>query len=101
MTTDTPQGTHTPGPWRLAVDLRPLQQRITDEHMRMIADVFIDAATPEDVANARLIAAAPDLFAAAKAAVHAIDDGRHPLDRMEKATLGALRDAIDAATRTA
>lgn len=54
---------HTPGPWRFTRDHTPgqygINERIRDRHNSVICNLHINAE-----ANARLIAAAPDLLAA-------------------------------------
>lgn len=53
---------HTPGPWTHGAHAHAGEPVITDAHGHNIA--FCNADRPEDEANARLIAAAPDLLAA-------------------------------------
>lgn len=52
---------HTPGPWRLTRDHTPgqygINERIRDKHNSVICNLHVNAE-----ANARLIAAAPDLL---------------------------------------
>jgi hypothetical protein len=68
---------HTPGPWFLDDDGRIFD---TPDRGQLVAEVATaDPAEPpaeEDVANARLIAAAPDLLAALEKVV-AISDRKH------------------------
>ena len=75
---------HTPGPWRVSSAL-PTKTRGIDilaGHSRMTASVYLhphymadDAAA--DHANAKLVAAAPDLLAALQAIID-LDDGDAP-----------------------
>lgn len=58
---------HTPGPWRLN---RRFCFNVEDQNGRTIARINFDHETyDEAMANARLIAAAPDLLAATEAAL--------------------------------
>jgi len=54
---------HTPGPWRFTRDHTPgqygINERIRDKHNSVICNLHVNAE-----ANARLIAAAPDMLAA-------------------------------------
>lgn len=61
-----PMTTHTPGPWRPSNDAR----RVYSGHAFHIADTF----GPDQTANARLIAAAPDMLAACKDMLTYIED---------------------------
>lgn len=80
MTND--KGKHTPGPWkvgrlplRLEVDENPIPLIYTHDGGLEIAQVRTSAPEPgEREANARLIAAAPDLLAACKAALDMGDE---------------------------
>jgi Trm5-related predicted tRNA methylase len=74
--------THTPGPWRLVKD-----DYIMSHKGLLIGQICSEDATDMD-ANARLIAAAPDLLAALKLAADIIgaDDRINPiLDAISKA----------------
>jgi hypothetical protein len=67
--------THTPGPWffdEVHSASQPRAQYEVRNEKRAVANCF--ELTEENRANARLIAAAPDLFAAARS-MAAIDDG--------------------------
>ena len=59
---------HTPGPWQFYADLpsaEPNWHIVTNANrMRVLANVHIEPGNEMDLANARLIAAAPDLLAA-------------------------------------
>ena len=60
---------HTPGPWSTAIVVRDFASVIDEKHGQYIADVYDrsdDDGNGETEANARLIAAAPDLLEAAK-----------------------------------
>jgi hypothetical protein len=62
---------HSPGPWRLLVDPPQMKRKrmalVITPHGRLAIDCTHSGATyEEDVANARLIAAAPDLLEALK-----------------------------------
>ncbi len=63
----TTQTTHTPGPWRLDNSAEYTEQGvfgIEQDEEQIIAAVFVDNLPITGPANARLIAAAPDLLAA-------------------------------------
>jgi hypothetical protein len=72
---------HTPGPW-VVEDSRKLPKRLRQNIIMVVAEkggmpgliVNQGAITKEDEANARLIAAAPDLLAALKRVLKAEDD---------------------------
>lgn len=76
---------HTPGPWTVEGPL----VKVESEHgvVAVIATGTLQAASPIGVirANARLIAAAPDLLAACEQAIYALKGREHD---------GFLRDAI-------
>lgn len=55
--------THTPAPWGLVQD-GDVYVRLSNDNVIRCMDERSDVATGEDYANARLIAAAPDLLAA-------------------------------------
>ena len=57
---------HTPGPWiHHAESVDPAWHIVTPENgMRVVANVHIEPGNEVDVANAHLIAAAPDMLAA-------------------------------------
>lgn len=58
---------HTPGPWNIAQESIDKEWHIvTASGGRIMANVHIEAGNEMDAANARLIAAAPDLLAACK-----------------------------------
>lgn len=60
--------TFTPGPWQCYADLPSTDENwyiVTSENrMRVVANVHIEPGNPTDAANARLIAAAPELLEA-------------------------------------
>lgn len=81
----TEQGGHTPGPWECEPDLchfDTLTTVVGGGHRKgylgreLIVQVGGYAGAGEATANARLIAAAPDLLDAAKIALSLIDGGR-------------------------
>ena len=66
---------HTPGPWTIDLSKGSQPIEITAEGRPELAYVPVgmdDCDNPEDFANARLIAAAPDLLAAVEAALQGI-----------------------------
>jgi len=68
---------HTPGPWNVGDDSpNDYEGPTIDTRDRAVAVITIDhenESTPEDRANARLIAAAPELLAALQAAVEYLE----------------------------
>ena len=66
---------HTPGPWRITTDFIG----VYDKDARCIADMDSESAHEigydESLANARLIAAAPDLLAALEAVIDDLREG--------------------------
>lgn len=83
MTNDTT--THTPGPWTVRLS------ELFDGHYIVSEVEDRSPDEDEDYANARLIAAAPDLLAAAKFAADALDD--HVGDAVRRSVY-TLLDAI-------
>lgn len=91
----------TPGPWELTVRDHIGSYVIQDDANRIVAETRPPGnirATGSEEANARLIAAAPDLLAACAMAIQAImgmDLPRgHPLDRALEAMEHASTSAI-------
>ena len=74
----------TPGPWIYYADLPGVEPNwhivTTDNKMRVLANVHIEPGNAMDVANARLIAAAPDMRETILALCDALDDLRNALD---------------------
>lgn len=77
---------HTPGPWREYDDGDTLWVEATPHRSAVICDVVgnlwdnkeqVAQITPEDIANARLIAAAPDLLRLLKLALEDIGADEH------------------------
>ena len=60
---------HTPGPWHVCGDM--IRSTVSNAAMRSVAKVYVSQmhGKPEAAANARLIAAAPDLLEACRALV--------------------------------
>lgn len=91
---------HTPGPWFLAEDLEPEGSCLSRAVMAtdtFIAHVMFDDEDDEQAeANARLIAAAPNLLAAGTVLLEAAE--RHIFGDECKAERDALRAAIAKAT---
>lgn len=67
---------HTPGPWTFYADLPSADPNwhivTTANRMRVLANVHIEPGNDVDMANARLIAAAPDMLDALRRAVLAL-----------------------------
>jgi hypothetical protein len=80
-----PQPQHTPGPWFVLErytnrNVYPIGYSIGNGAHSILAEVNSQGGTPDECsANARLIAAAPELFQALQA-IEAILDGRQPKD---------------------
>lgn len=92
---------HTPGPWTVECDesgvfvlMGPLKGE--DEYLAVYAAPIDGEASSRRVADARLIAAAPDLLAAADAALALMDEGGLASGAFSDARL-ALYRAISAA----
>ena len=84
---------HTPGPWKQGdacfSDMRSIR---SNGHRIAVADGGISTSDAEDHANARLIAAAPDLLEALESLYHAANSiGEDTCDPV--AFAGALEDA--------
>jgi hypothetical protein len=86
---------HTPGPWIYYADLPsddPNWHIVTTANkMRVLANVHIEPGNLMDEANARLIAAAPDLLAALKNAVAQLE--RLGSDGLSSGAIDALAKA--------
>ena len=90
---------HTPGPWHVCGDM--IRSTVSNAAMRSVAKVYVSQmhGKPEAAANARLIAAAPDLLAACRAiephiaSNHPVTDNEHPY----LTAVRQLRAAIDRA----
>ena len=85
---------HTPGPWH--IDTEDGGARILDDDELIIAGIYGFSAPDRDGqedANARLIAAAPDLLAALKGLLESIQDVERETNTMYGTLDGALADA--------
>lgn len=88
---------HTPGPWSLC---GPDTDLVRDENYRAVARASFRA-TPtanlihETKANARLIAAAPDLLEALKWVVRISDEGGYPDGKCLQEARAAIAKATD------
>jgi hypothetical protein len=95
---------HTPGPWRYNSDPRGAKFGV---HVFLNEiDSFAlgvgggpDEQVAEDLANARLIAAAPDLLAAIKVFLHALYDARSGYNSVARDVLYDARSGYDSAAR--
>lgn len=90
---------HTPGPWKVIGDAgHPSNARITSTARRHIAKVYASdlGADPMCEANADLIAAAPDLLAACRAAANLLEDARlmGPVDDVRVTLRAAIAKAV-------
>lgn len=103
-TTQSQDQKHTPGPWHVQ-DVTHTEARIAYEHKGqwlILGHVFDGAEFGSQLANARLIAAAPPLLIAAQIAYTILADirhhweGRHTIEG--QGALIALRDSIAQAT---
>ncbi len=77
-------GVSTPGPWQLYADTpstEPNWHIVTnDSRMRIIANVHIEPGNAVDLANARLIQAAPELLASLRELLAAMEDYQMDVD---------------------
>ena len=83
---------HTPGPWKVASG--PFGATVfvgEEENPRIVSDAA--ASDPENVANARLIAAAPDLLAALREARERMMGGSPAIRRLIERTDAAIAKA--------
>ncbi len=65
---------HTPGPWKLVQEsVDPSWHIITAAGGRITVNIHIEAGNATDIANARLIAAAPEMLEALKMAQQVIN----------------------------
>ena len=81
---------HTPGPWE-AVDSMTVRTPLSAGGF-MVADLPCHTPHEERIANAKLIAAAPELLVALEAIVNAWEEGRAFSDKMNE--IGKARAAI-------
>lgn len=76
----TAPAAHTPGPWQFYADLpstEPDWHIVTNaSRMRVLANIHIEPGNKTDLANAKLIAAAPDLLFALETLAYLVE---HPL----------------------
>ncbi|MEY4402893.1 MAG: hypothetical protein RIR91_928 [Verrucomicrobiota bacterium] len=103
---------HTPGPWRAETNRSPLTITRELDHLpaaqgghrqfRDIAEVYVEDkgdGAPEDYANARLIASAPELLAALVTITRQCGDFAEVQPALDYATIGNIaRAAIAKAT---
>lgn len=85
---------HTPGPWTYTEEELDARVRASDGRTFMIGDVLYH---PDNRANARLIAAAPDLLSFMRVMLEYLEGGEIGItsrDIDEKAMLGELRAVI-------
>lgn len=89
---------HTPGPWAFHAPLptQGIKHFIVHEKFGDIAEVYLWDATEASEANARLIAAAPDLLEACQKLIEAIEG-----EYLDKYAVSPIRDAITLATGSA
>lgn len=91
---------HTPGPWIYYADLPSAEPNwhivTTANKMRVLANVHVEPGNLVDQANARLIAAAPDLLIALKQLLSiAEDEGVVGDDTTIPACRAAIAKAVD------
>ena len=91
--------THTPGPWTIQAEARRNGRWIKSRDGQDIAQILLTKDTSEASANARLIAAAPDLLAALERLESAADTFH--ADIQIKLALKQARAAIVKAKETA
>ena len=93
------QTKHTPGPWHIGVRTFHAGRDVYGPKGEPVAVADQELTLPEEsAANARLIAAAPDLLAALEALVGEADLGEVDLDDDDRAKLEQARAAIAKAT---
>lgn len=90
---------HTPGPWKLSRKNGSRRMRLTGQGWAFFAKVVVrmdhsDCDNQEGLANAHLIAAAPDLLEASEAALRAFDSSNIRIAHKYAGAVGLLRDAI-------
>lgn len=77
MDTKVKQAKHTPGPWQYYADLPSVDPNwhiVTNaSHLRILANIHIEPENEMDSANARLIAAAPELLESLKQVVASLE----------------------------
>jgi hypothetical protein len=94
---------HTPGPWKVCVgnsgsifgDLNNRAHDGDNPYIGTVAGIGVDQDIPECTANAKLIAAAPELLTAAKEALHFIRTHNH---YVAACMIDKLQAVIDKAT---
>lgn len=95
------KASHTPGPWQVVTPARPMDgftRAVTDRVGAALAWVLPHGAGGADEANARLIAAAPELLAALEATLalwreHGLGDGDDESEPVWNAALAAVAKA--------
>ncbi|CAB5645060.1 MULTISPECIES: hypothetical protein [Providencia] len=70
---------HTPAPWKYTI--RNANEIMTTFHGVTIGDVYLDITTANQKADARLIAAAPELLSTLQLIISYHDDGNEGLHR--------------------
>lgn len=83
-------GQHTPGPWQVQKEALPNRVGITATNGRFITWTMGGAPNSESEANARLIAAAPDLLEALEVICREFANG-HPLIQQGRAAIAKAR----------
>jgi hypothetical protein len=102
---------HTPGPWKLkdwtSYDqqgvIEAYGEQVVDANDHMVSSATIEGASEGEEANARLIAAAPELLSACLAVMDAHAEFRreYPNVTDEAPCLGLVREAVAKATGSA
>ena len=84
-----PAAAHTPGPWVCYADLPSTEPDwhivTTSNRLRVLANVHIEPGNKTDEANARLIAAAPDLLAALLGCIPQLELGNGEAEHVKAA----------------
>lgn len=88
---------HTPGPWRVVEDRVPSSLEVY-AGKTAIAECWRRADVETEIANARLIASAPELFAALQLMVDRFLDTEGSYGAWENEAIEAARAAIEKAT---
>ena len=88
-----------PGPWIYYADLPSVEPNwhivTTSNKMRVLANVHIEPGNAMDVANASLIAAAPDMRATILALCDALEDERAKCDEWADRAMTELGNVLD------
>lgn len=92
---DTNKTKHTPGPWHIGLRQPSSDKFIYGSNGGEVADCNMESNFPEEnLANARLIAAAPELLEALRDALGSLIEARDEHDFNSACTIKIAQDAI-------